>query len=153
MIYLIDMQIVYLIVGISIGVGVLFSVVLMNDVLIKFGEIYWQYIFEMKWNGFFGKFGYGFVFGKMGKFKSCKFFVMFKVFFYVLIVVLIGCGKMMGFVILNFLIYQGSVVVLDVKGENFEVMVCYRIVQGDKVFCFVFIDWKDGCLYFYNFLL
>ena len=94
-----DMQIVHLIVGISTGVGVLLSAVLMNDALTKFGETHWQQMSEMKRNGFFGKPGHGFVLGKMGKPKSRKPFVMSKVFPHALIVAPTGRGKTTGFVI------------------------------------------------------
>ncbi|WP_417259370.1 hypothetical protein [Celeribacter sp.] len=46
-----DMQIVYLIVGVSTSAGVLLSAVLMNDALTKFGETHWQQMSEMKRNG------------------------------------------------------------------------------------------------------
>lgn len=148
-----DMQIVHLIVGISTGVGVLLSAVLMNDALTKFGETHWQHMSEMKRNGFFGKPGHGFVLGKMGKPKGRKPYVMSKVFPHALIVAPTGRGKTTGFVIPNLLTYQGSAVVLDVKGENFEATARHRAAQGDKVFRFAPTDWKDGRSHRYNPLL
>ncbi len=148
-----DMQIVHLIVGISTGFGVLLSAVLMNDTLTKFGETHWQHMSEMKRNGFFGKPGHGFVLGKMGKPKSRKPFVMSKVFPHALIVAPTGRGKTTGFVIPNLLTYQGSAVVLDVKGENFGATARHRAAQGDKVFRFAPTDWKDGRSHRYNPLL
>ena len=148
-----DLQIVHLIVGISTGFGVLLSAVLMNDTLTKFGETHWQHMSEMKRNGFFGKPGHGFVLGKMGKPKSRKPFVMSKVFPHALIVAPTGRGKTTGFVIPNLLTYQGSAVVLDVKGENFGATARHRAAQGDKVFRFAPTDWKDGRSHRYNPLL
>ena len=148
-----DMQIVHLIIGISTGAGVLLSAVLMNDALTKFGETHWQHMSEMKRNGFFGKPGHGFVLGKMSKPKSRKPFVMSKVFPHALIVAPTGRGKTTGFVIPNLLTYQGSAVVLDVKGENFDATARHRAAQGDKVFRFAPTDWKDGRSHRYNPLL
>jgi len=148
-----DMQIVHLIVGICTCAGVLLSAVLMNDALTKFGETHWQHMSEMKRNGFFGKPGHGFVLGKMGKPKSRKPFVMSKVFPHALIVAPTGRGKTTGFVIPNLLTYQGSAVVLDVKGENFEATARHRAGQGDKVFRFAPTDWRDGRSHRYNPLL
>ena len=148
-----DMQIAHLIVGVCTCAGVLLSAVLMNDALTKFGETHWQHMSEMKRNGFFGKPGHGFVLGKMGKPKSRKPFVMSKVFPHALIVAPTGRGKTTGFVIPNLLTYQGSSVVLDVKGENFEATARHRAAQGDKVFRFAPTDWKDGRSHRYNPLL
>lgn len=148
-----DIQIVHLIVGIFTCAGVLLSAVLMNDALTKFGETHWQHMSEMKRNGFFGKPGHGFVLGKMGQPKSRKPFVMSKVFPHALIVAPTGRGKTTGFVIPNLLTYQGSAVVLDVKGENFEATARHRAAQGDKVFRFAPTDWKDGRSHRYNPLL
>lgn len=64
-----------------------------------------------------------------------------------------GCGKTTGFVIPNLLTYQGSAVVLDVKGENFEATSRHRTAQGDKVFRFAPTDWKGDRSHRYNPLL
>lgn len=148
-----DMQIVHLIIGICTGAGVLLSAVLMNDVLTRFGETHWQTLSEMKRNGFFGKPGHGFILGKMGTPKSGKPLIMSRVFPHALIVAPTGRGKTTGFVIPNLLTYQGSAVVLDVKGENFDVTSRHRAAQGDKVFRFAPTDWKDGRSHRYNPLL
>jgi type IV secretion system protein VirD4 len=148
-----DMRIVHLIIGICIGAGVLLSAVLMNDALTRFGETHWQTLSEMKRSGFFGKPGHGFILGKMGTPKSGKPLIMSRVFPHALIVAPTGRGKTTGFVIPNLLTYQGSAVVLDVKGENFEVTSRHRAAQGDKVFRFAPTDWKDGRSHRYNPLL
>lgn len=148
-----DIQIVHLIIGICTGAGVLLSAVLMNDALTKFGETHWQTLSEMKRSSFFGKPGHGFILGKMGTPKSRKPLIMSKVFPHALIVAPTGRGKTTGFVIPNLLTYQGSAVVLDVKGENFEATSRHRAAQGDKVFRFAPTDWKDGRSHRYNPLL
>jgi len=148
-----DMQIVHLIIGICTGAGVLLSAVLMNDALTRFGETHWQTHSEMKRSGFFGKPGHGFILGKMGTPKSGKPLIMSRVFPHALIVAPTGRGKTSGFVIPNLLTYQGSAVVLDVKGENFEATSRHRASQGDKVFRFAPTDWKDGRSHRYNPLL
>jgi type IV secretion system protein VirD4 len=147
------MQIVHLIIGICTGAGVLLSAVLMNDALTRFGETHWQTLSEMKRSGFFGKPGHGFVLGKMGTPKSGKPLIMSRVFPHALIVAPTGRGKTTGFVIPNLLTYQGSAVVLDVKGENFEATSRHRAAQGNKVFRFAPTDWKDGRSHRYNPLL
>ena len=148
-----DVQIVLLIIGICTGAGVLLSAVLMNDALTRFGETHWQTLSEMKRSGFFGKPGHGFILGKMGTPKSGKPLIMSKVFPHALIVAPTGRGKTTGFVIPNLLTYQGSAVVLDVKGENFDATSRHRAAQGDKVFRFAPTDWKDGRSHRYNPLL
>ena len=148
-----DMRIVNLITGICTGAGVLLSAVLMNDALTKFGETHWQTLSEMKRSGFFGKPGHGFILGKMGSPKSGKPLIMSKVFPHALIVAPTGRGKTTGFVIPNLLTYQGSAVVLDVKGENFDATSRHRAAQGDKVFRFAPTDWRDGRSHRYNPLL
>ncbi len=148
-----DIQIVHLIIGICTGAGVLLSAVLMNDALTRFGETHWQTLSEMKRSGFFGKPGHGFILGKMGTPKSGKPLIMSRVFPHALIVAPTGRGKTTGFVIPNLLTYQGSAVVLDVKGENFDATSRHRGAQGDKVFRFAPTDWKDGRSHRYNPLL
>jgi len=64
-----------------------------------------------------------------------------------------GRGKTTGFVIPNLLTYQGSTVVLDVKGENFEATARHRAAEGDAVFRFAPTDWNDGRSHRYNPLL
>ncbi|MGH1466017.1 MAG: type IV secretory system conjugative DNA transfer family protein [Cognatishimia sp.] len=148
-----DIQIAHLIIGICTGAGILLSAVLMNDALTRFGETHWQTLSEMKRSGFFGKPGHGFILGKMGNPKSGKPLIMSRVFPHALIVAPTGRGKTTGFVIPNLLTYQGSAVVLDVKGENFEATSRHRVAQGDKVFRFAPTDWKDGRSHRYNPLL
>jgi type IV secretion system protein VirD4 len=148
-----DMTIVHLIVGISTAAGLLLSAILMNDLLTRFGETHWQTRSEMKRNGFLGDPGQGFILGKTGLPNRSMPFLMSTVFPHALIVAPTGRGKTTGFVIPNLLTYQGSTVVLDVKGENFEATARHRASQGDAVFRFAPTDWNDGRSHRYNPLL
>ncbi|ABI93409.1 type IV secretion system protein VirD4 (plasmid) [Roseobacter denitrificans] len=60
-----------------------------------------------------------------------------------------GSGKGIGIVIPTLLTYNGSVVCLDVKGENFETTSRHRAAMGDAVFKFAPYD-KDGRTHRYN---
>ena len=62
-------------------------------------------------------------------------------------------GKTTGFVIPNLLTWEGSAVVLDVKGENFEATARHRRKQGDKIFRFAPTDFEDRRTHRYNPLL
>jgi type IV secretion system protein VirD4 len=53
-------------------------------------------------------------------------------------------GKGVGFVIPNLLSFAGSVVVLDVKGENFDKTSRLRATNGDEVFRFSPFDWANS---------
>lgn len=133
--------------------GLLLSAVLSGSALTRFGRTHWQKEAQMRKNGFFGKPGTGFIVGKMGKPKSNGKLITSKVFPHALIVAPTGRGKTTGFVIPNLLTFKGSVVVLDVKGENFEATARHRAGQGDKVFRFAPTDWQDRRTHRYNPLL
>lgn len=60
-----------------------------------------------------------------------------------------GSGKGVGIVIPTLLTYNGSVVCLDVKGENFEKTSRHRAYVGDQVFKFAPYD-KHGRTHRYN---
>jgi len=60
-----------------------------------------------------------------------------------------GSGKGVGIVIPTLLTYGGSVICLDIKGENFEATARARIKLGDKVFRFSPLD-PDGRSHRFN---
>lgn len=60
-----------------------------------------------------------------------------------------GSGKGVGIVIPTLLTYNGSVVCLDVKGENFEKTSRHRVFLGDQIFKFAPYD-KHGRTHRYN---
>jgi type IV secretion system protein VirD4 len=130
-----------LIMAVCTGLGFLLSILLGNEALTRFGRTHWQKSSEMEKNGFFGQPGTGFILGKMGSPKSHAKLISSRVFPHALIVAPTGRGKTSGFVIPNLLTFKGSVVVLDVKGENFEKTSRHRLSQGDKVYRFAPTDW------------
>ncbi len=148
-----DFRLVNIIVG-GFGLGgLLLSAVLSGNALTKFGRTEWQKAAYMKKNGFFNKPGQGFIIGKLGKAKGNGKLISSKVFPHALIVAPTGRGKTTGFVIPNLLTFKGSVVVLDVKGENFEATSRHRASQGDEVYRFAPTDWHDRRTHRYNPLL
>lgn len=85
------------------------------------------------------------VFGKEG-------FIVSQAIPHVLMIAPTRAGKGVGFVIPNLLAFKGSVVVLDVKGENYAKTAHRRIALGDEVFRFAPFDW-DKASHHYNPLL
>ena len=148
-----DFRLVNLIMaGFGIG-GLLMSIAVSGSALTKFGLTHWQKRGEMSKNGFFSNPGTGFVLGKLGKPKRKGKFLVAKRFPHALIVAPTGRGKTSGFAIPNMLAWEGSAVVLDVKGEIFEATARHRRKQGDKVFRFAPTDFADRRTHRYNPLL
>ena len=148
-----DFRLVNLImVGFGIA-GLLMSIAVSGSALTKFGLTHWQKTGELSKSGFFGKPGTGFILGKMSKPKRNGKYLVAKKFPHALIVAPTGRGKTTGFVIPNLLTWEGSAVVLDVKGENFEATARHRRKQGDKTFRFAPTDFEDRRTHRYNPLL
>ena len=148
-----DFRLVNLIMGGAGVAGLLMSLAMSGSALTRFGYTHWQTRREMKRNGFFGAPGTGFVIGKLGKPTSRAPFLCSKTFPHALIVAPTGRGKTTGFVIPNLLTWQGSAVVLDVKGECYEASARHRAAAGDTVFRFAPTDWKTKRTHRYNPLL
>ncbi|MDW4500304.1 type IV secretory system conjugative DNA transfer family protein [Sulfitobacter sp. D35] len=148
-----DFRLVNLIMGGAGVAGLLMTLAMSGSALTRFGYTHWQTHREMKRNGFFGKPGTGFVIGKLGKPTSRAPFLCSKTFPHALIVAPTGRGKTTGFVIPNLLTWQGSAVVLDVKGECYEASACHRAAAGDRVFRFAPTDWETRRTHRYNPLL
>ncbi|MCI5109682.1 MAG: type IV secretory system conjugative DNA transfer family protein [Marivita sp.] len=148
-----EFRLINLIMGAAGVVGLMMSLAMSGSALTRFGYTHWQTRREMKKNGFFGKPGTGFVIGKLGKPSSRAPFLCSKTFPHALIVAPTGRGKTTGFVIPNLLTWQGSAVVLDVKGECFEASARHRAAQGDTVYRFAPTDWEDKRTHRYNPLL
>jgi type IV secretion system protein VirD4 len=138
--------------GFSIA-GLLMSIAVSGSALTKFGLTHWQKSGEMAKNQFFGKPGTGFILGKLTKPKRRGKYLVGKKFPHALIVAPTGRGKTTGFVIPNLLTWEGSAVVLDVKGENFEATARHRRKQGDKIYRFAPTDFEDRRTHRYNPLL
>ncbi|WP_043754755.1 type IV secretory system conjugative DNA transfer family protein [Pseudooceanicola atlanticus] len=148
-----DFRLINLIMGGAGVAGLMMSLALSGSALTRFGYTHWQTRREMKRNGFFGAPGTGFVIGKLGKPGSRAPFLCSRTFPHALIVAPTGRGKTTGFVIPNLLTWQGSTVVLDVKGECFNASARHRAAQGDEVFRFAPTDWDTKRTHRYNPLL
>ncbi|MEM6275332.1 MAG: type IV secretory system conjugative DNA transfer family protein [Pseudomonadota bacterium] len=148
-----DFRLVNLIMGGTGVLGLLMSLAMSGSALTRFGYTHWQTRREMKRNGFFGPPGTGFVIGKLGKPTSRAPLLCSKTFPHALIVAPTGRGKTTGFVIPNLLTWQGSAVVLDVKGECYEASARHRASAGDTVFRFAPTDWETKRTHRYNPLL
>ncbi|MBO6854998.1 MAG: type IV secretory system conjugative DNA transfer family protein [Marivivens sp.] len=148
-----EFKLINLIMGGAGVAGLMMSLALSGSALTRFGYTHWQSRRELKRNGFFGQPGTGFVIGKLGKPNSRAPFLCSKTYPHALIVAPTGRGKTTGFVIPNLLTWQGSVVVLDVKGECFEATARHRAAQGDMVYRFAPTDWEDKRTHRYNPLL
>lgn len=148
-----DFQLINLIMtGFGIA-GLLMSIAVSGSALTKFGLTHWQKTGEISKNLFFGKPGTGFILGKITKPKRKGKYLVAKRFPHALIVAPTGRGKTTGFVIPNLLTWEGSAVVLDVKGECFEATARHRHGNGDKVFRFAPTDFEDRRTHRYNPLL
>lgn len=109
-----------------------------------YGSAHWQTKAELKRNGMLDAPGSGFVCGKLGPPRSKAPFVAASDIPHVMMVAPTRAGKGVGFVIPNLLSFAGSVVVLDVKGENFEKTARLRAMGGDEVFRFSPFDWANS---------
>ncbi|MAM24796.1 MAG: type VI secretion protein [Rhodobacteraceae bacterium] len=148
-----DFRLINVIMGGAGITGLLMSLAMSGSALTRFGYTHWQTRREMKRNGFFGAPGTGFVIGKLGKPTSRAPFLCSKTFPHALIVAPTGRGKTSGFVIPNLLTWQGSAVVLDVKGECYEASARHRAAAGDEVYRFAPTDWENKRTHRYNPLL
>ena len=109
-----------------------------------YGSAHWQTKRELKVNGMLQAPGTGFVCGKLGKPRAQAPFISASDIPHVMMVAPTRAGKGVGFVIPNLLSFAGSVVVLDVKGENFEKTARLRALNGDEVFRFSPFDWANS---------
>ncbi|PTX41828.1 type IV secretion system protein VirD4 [Gemmobacter caeni] len=114
--------------------------------LTEYGQAHFQSRAEMKRNGLLKPLGAGLVFGKLGTPSSRKPFVAaeFAKFPHCLVVAPTRAGKGVGYVIPNTLLFPGSAVILDVKGEIFEATARHRQAQGDRVFRFAPFDFENA---------
>ena len=104
--------------------------------LTTYGKSHFQTRREVRKNGLLQPVGSGLVFGKFGKPKTKGSFVSgtYDQFPHALIAAPTRSGKGVGYVIPNTLLFPGSCVVMDVKGEIFEATARHRLAQGDEVF-------------------
>lgn len=106
--------------------------------LTEYGQAMFQSRADMKANGLLQPLGAGLVFGKLGAPAKSAAYVSatFQKFPHCLVVAPTRAGKGVGYVIPNTLLFNGSIVVLDVKGEIFEATSRHRQAEGDAVYRF-----------------
>ncbi|GLO80240.1 type IV secretory system conjugative DNA transfer family protein [Sulfitobacter pontiacus] len=128
----------------TIGLGVLAFAWTFQRERSEYGTAHWQSKAELKKNDMLQDAGRGFVCGKIGKPSSKGPFISSTVIPHVMMVAPTRAGKGVGFVIPNLLGFAGSVVVLDVKGENFDKTSRLRALNGDEVYRFSPFDWSNA---------
>ena len=137
----------YLAVLVSTVVFTLLAAVLsFTQKLTEYGQAKFQSKADMKRNGLLQPLGSGLVFGKLGLPKSRAGFISaaFTKFPHCLVVAPTRAGKGVGYVIPNTLLFPGSAVILDVKGEIFEATSRHRQAQGDRILRFAPFDFENA---------
>lgn len=134
--------------GLLAPVGMM-TMLALNERLTTFGVTHWQTRREIRRNGFLTEPGHGFVLAKLGAPRTREPFLVSRTFPHALMIAPTGRGKGVGFVTPNLLLFKGSVVVLDVKGENFENTARHRAAMGDRVIRVAPLDWT-GRTHRYN---
>lgn len=112
--------------------------------LTEYGQSKFQARAQMKANGLLQPLGAGLVFGKLAAPAKPAPYVSatFQKFPHCLVVAPTRAGKGVGYVIPNTLLFNGSVVILDVKGEIFEATSRHRQAEGDAVYRFSPFDFE-----------
>ena len=112
--------------------------------LTGYGQAKFQARPEMKANGLLQPLGAGMIFGKLGAPSKRAPYdsATFQKFPHCLVVAPTRAGKGVGYVIPNTLLFNGSIVVLDVKGEIFEATSRHRQAEGDAVYRFSPFDFE-----------
>jgi type IV secretion system protein VirD4 len=112
--------------------------------LTEYAQSKFQARAQMKANGLLQPLGAGLVFGKLAApAKSAPYVsATFQKFPHCLVVAPTRAGKGVGYVIPNTLLFNGSVVILDVKGEIFEATSRHRQSEGDAVYRFSPFDFE-----------
>ena len=109
-----------------------------------YGKAHWQSAKELRDNKMLEAVGKGFLCGKLARPDQRGQYVSSNAVPHVMMIAPTRAGKGVGFVIPNLLVFKGSLVVLDVKGENFDVTARRRAAMGDRVFRFAPFDWGQG---------
>ncbi|WP_299911368.1 type IV secretory system conjugative DNA transfer family protein [uncultured Paracoccus sp.] len=139
----------YQIAGVALIATVLFTLALsITQKLTQYGKAHFQSPTEIRKNGLLQKIGGGLVFarlgthGILGRFSGRFRFIAsnWDKFPHCLVVAPTRAGKGVGYVIPNTLLFPGSCVILDVKGEIFEATSRHRKAQGDEIFYFAPFD-------------
>ncbi len=141
----------YQIAGAALLATVLFTLALsLTHRLTQYGKAHFQSASEIRKNGLLQRIGGGLVFARMsklgliGRLLGIYLFIAsdWNKFPHCLVVAPTRAGKGVGYVIPNTLLFPGSCVILDVKGEIFEATSRYRKAQGDEIFYFAPFDFE-----------
>lgn len=130
--------------GATVLFGLAAAVLSLRQQLTEYGQAKFQTRREMRANGLLQALGTGLVFGKLGAPQKSAPYVSatFEKFPHCLVVAPTRAGKGVGYVIPNTLLFNGSCVILDVKGEIFEATSRHRKAQGDEVYRFSPFDFE-----------
>ncbi|ETD89491.1 type IV secretory system conjugative DNA transfer family protein [Rhodobacter capsulatus] len=130
--------------GATVIFGLAAAVLSLRQQLTEYGQAKFQNRREMRKNGLLQALGTGLVFGKLGAPRKSAPYVSatFEKFPHCLVVAPTRAGKGVGYVIPNTLLFNGSCVILDVKGEIFEATSRHRKAQGDEVYRFSPFDFE-----------
>jgi type IV secretion system protein VirD4 len=114
--------------------------------LTQYGNAHFQTRPEIRKNGLLEPAGHGLVFAKTGSPRSRAKFVAARYdrFPHCLVCAPTRAGKGVGYVIPNTLLFPGSCVILDVKGEIFAHSSRHRQGQGDAIYYFAPLDFEHG---------
>ncbi|AUH66799.1 type IV secretory system conjugative DNA transfer family protein [Paracoccus zhejiangensis] len=132
---------------------VLFTLALsFTETLTQYGKAHFQSSAEIRKNGLLQKIGGGLVFARLrphsilGRILGRSRFIAsgWDKFPHCLVVAPTRAGKGVGYVIPNTLLFPGSCVILDVKGEIFEATSRHRQRQGDEIFYFAPFDFEHA---------
>ena len=137
-----------IVVGGSILLALVALVFSFTHRLTTYGKAHFQTKGEVRKSGLLMPLGAGLVFGKFGKPAKknrtgrfvCGGYDQFP---HALIAAPTRSGKGVGYVIPNVLLFPGSCVVMDVKGDIFEATSRHRLAQGDAVFRFAPFDFEN----------
>ena len=143
-----EFQISLFIIGFSVIIVLGLAIHIFKPSLTLWGETHWQSRSELRRNGFFSQVGEGFLLAKTSKPRGIGKFISSKKYPHCMVVAPTGRGKGVGFVIPNLLAFRGSIVCLDIKGENYLKTATHRYNQGDTVFRFAPVDFEGhSCTY------
>ncbi len=126
----------------ALALAVLACLMSLRQELTEYGQSRFQTKAELKKAGLVQPLGEGLVFAKLGRPEKARPYVSarYDKFPHCLVVAPTRAGKGVGYVIPNMLLFPGSTVVLDVKGEIFEATSRHRASQGDRIFRFAPFD-------------
>ena len=118
-----------------------------HGALTQYDNAHFQKRREIKKNGLLAALkANGFIYAKMGKPKSDAPFISAPPdrFPHAMMIAPTGSGKGVGFVLPNLLHFNGSAIVLDVKGENFQTTSIHRQkALGNRIWYFSPFDWRE----------